>query len=409
MTPRERVLSVLEHREVDRIPIDFAGHRSSGITAIAYAKLLKLLGMEGRPIRIYDPTQQLAIVDEEVLNKFGVDTIELGRGFCLDEESWVDWELPDGTPCQMPAWASPKWEKDAWVIWSPDGRVVARMPQGSWYFEQADYPLAERSDPKDIAAVIEKRIWIGVPGVPGPLKEGLDGERLLSEGARRLREKTNRAVIGVFGGNLLELGHSLFRNDNFFILLAAEPQKAHNFLDQILEMHLADLERYLAAVGDSIDVILFGDDLGMQTGPQISPKMYCEFFKPRHKRLWNRAKELANVKVMLHSCGGVRELLPHLIEAGIDAINPVQISCARMDAAELKQEFGKDIVFWGGGCDTQSILPNSTPEQIRKHVVQQIKILGNGGGFVFQQVHNIMPNVPPQNIVAMFDAVLNQG
>jgi uroporphyrinogen decarboxylase len=173
-------------------------------------------------------------------------------------------------------------------------------------------------------------------------------------------------------------------------------------------MHLANLERFLAAVGDSIDIILFGDDLGMQTGPMLSPQMYCEFFKPRHTRLWRRAKELADVKVMLHCCGGVRELLPHLIEAGLDAINPVQISCAGMDAAQLKAEFGRDLTFWGGGCDTREILTEASPEQVAEHVRNQVRTLAPGGGFVFQQVHNILANVPPANIVAMFDAVNRQ-
>jgi uroporphyrinogen decarboxylase len=189
------------------------------------------------------------------------------------------------------------------------------------------------------------------------------------------------------------------------MMLAAEPKKAHAFLDELMEIHLENLDRFLGAVGESLDIILFGDDLGMQTGPMISPQMYCEFFKPRHAVLWNRAKQLADVKVMLHCCGGVRELLAHLIEAGLDAINPVQISCRGMDAAELKAEFGKDITFWGGGCDTRDILSNGTPEQVAAHVKRQVDVLRPGGGFVFQQVHNILANVPPANIVAMFDAV----
>jgi uroporphyrinogen decarboxylase len=189
------------------------------------------------------------------------------------------------------------------------------------------------------------------------------------------------------------------------MMLAAEPKKAHAFLDELMEIHLENLDGFLGAVGEFIDIILFGDDLGMQTGPMISPQMYCEFFKARHAVLWNRAKQLADVKVMLHCCGGVRELLAHLIEAGLDAINPVQISCRGMDAAELKAEFGKDITFWGGGCDTRDILANGTPEQVARHVREQVAILRPGGGFVFQQVHNILANVPPANIVAMFDAV----
>ena len=166
-----------------------------------------------------------------------------------------------------------------------------------------------------------------------------------------------------------------------------------------------NLEQFLGAVGDSIDVICFGDDLGTQNSPQISPRMYREFFKPRHAILWGRAKQLANVKVMLHCCGAVRPLLRDLIEAGLDAINPVQISCRGMEAEGLKRDFGTDLTFWGGGCDTQRVLPNGTPAEVREHTLHQCEVLAPGGGFVFQQVHNIMANVPPENILAMYHAV----
>jgi uroporphyrinogen decarboxylase len=163
------------------------------------------------------------------------------------------------------------------------------------------------------------------------------------------------------------------------------------------------LEKFLGLVGQYIDVINFNDDLGMQTGPQISPRMYREFFKPRHARLWQRAKD-AGVKAMLHSCGDIRLLLPDLIEAGLDAVNPVQVSCKGMEPEGLKRDFGKDITFWGGGCDTQWLLSHGTPEEVTKHVKHQVEVLRHDGGFVFQQVHNILADVPPQNIVAMFDA-----
>ncbi len=142
----------------------------------------------------------------------------------------------------------------------------------------------------------------------------------------------------------------------------------------------------------------------MQTGPFLSRKMYPEFFKPRHSIMWKRAKQLANVKVMLHSCGGIRELLPDLIEARLDAVNPVQTSCQGMEPAGLKAAFGSEMVFWGGGCDTQTALSFETPEAVKKHVRERVGIMAPGGGFVFQQVHNIMANAPPENIVAMFQA-----
>jgi uroporphyrinogen decarboxylase len=409
MTPRERVLAALNHQEPDRVPIDFSGHRSSGIAAITYAKLRVALGLPERPIRVYDPIQQLAIVDEDVLERFHVDTIELGRGFALEAEHWVDWTLPDGTPCQMPQWATPERQQGAWVLRSTSGRIIGRMPDGALYFEQAHWPFHQTDDLDRIPEALDETIWCAVTSPPGPLAAGPEGERLLAEGARKLRARTDRAIIGLFGGNLLEMGQFLYRIDNFLMLLAASPKRAHEFLDRIVQMHLANLERFLRLVGESIDIILFGDDLGMQRGPQLSRAMYQEFFKPRHARMWRRAKELANVKVMLHCCGGVRPLLPDLIEAGLDAINPVQISCTGMESRGLKADFGRDMTFWGGGCDTHTVLSRGTPEEIRRHVREQVSIFKPGGGFVFQQVHNILADIRPDSVIAMFDAACEKG
>ncbi len=407
MDSRSRVLAALNHQETDRVPLDLSGHRSSGIAAIAYAKLRDCLGLPKKPIRVYDIVQQLAVVDEDVLERFEVDTIELGRGFALGDEHWADWTLPDGTPCQAPAWIHPERQKDGWVIRDRQERIIARMPDGALYFEQTYYPFADgEADHATLPDVMPECMW-ALSAPPGPLVEGPGGDAAFVEGAKRLRARTDRAIIGLFGGNLLEWGQFLYRNDNFLALLAAEPDRAHDLLERLTQHHLKNLEKYLGLVGPYIDVILFGDDLGMQTGPQISPRMYREFFKPRHARMWKRAKELANVKVMLHCCGGVRQLLPDLIDAGLDAINPVQISCRGMDAAGLKKDFGKDITLWGGGCDTQWILGHATPREINEHVKKQIEILRPGGGFVFQQVHNILADVPPQNVVAMLDTVRN--
>jgi uroporphyrinogen decarboxylase len=211
--------------------------------------------------------------------------------------------------------------------------------------------------------------------------------------------------VGLFGGNLVEMGQFLYGMDRFLLMLAAEPREVHRFLDRVVEIHLANLERFLACAGQSMDIIAFGDDMGMQTGPQFSPAMYREFFKARHALMWARAKQLAPVRVMLHCCGGVRPLIRDLIEAGLDAMNPVQTSCSGMDPAELKREFGGDLVFWGGGCDTQSVLPAASPDGVRRHVKERVRILAPGGGFVFQQVHNVLASVPPENVVAMLDAV----
>jgi uroporphyrinogen decarboxylase len=280
---------------------------------------------------------------------------------------------------------------------------MARMPEQAITFDQVYWPfLDDEEDLSRIEELYPEHLWTGMASPPGP---SISGPAELAAGAHALRASTDRAILGLFGGNLLEMGQFYYRMDNFLMMLGGEPQRVHRFLDALMEVHLRNLEQFLGAVGDSIDVICFGDDLGTQNSPQISPRMYREFFKPRHAILWGRAKQLANVKVMLHCCGAVRPLLRDLIEAGLDAINPVQISCRGMEAEGLKRDFGTDLTFWGGGCDTQRVLPNGTPAEVREHTLHQCEVLAPGGGFVFQQVHNIMANVPPENILAMYHAV----
>lgn len=407
MTSRERVLAALNHHEPDRIPLDLSGHRSSGIAAMAYGRLRDYLGLPHKPIRVYDPVQQLAIVDEDVLQRFQVDTIELGRAFALEDKFWREWELPDGQPCLMPAWALPEKQEGEWVMRSRrTGRVIARMPQSVWYFEQANWPFLEQERLDALEAEFDECMWSAIASPPGPIVAGPGGEQVFREGAQRLRQQSDRAIIALFGGNFLEFGQWFYRNDRFFMLLAGEPERAHRFLDGLLAIHLRNLEGFLRAVGDQIDVILFGDDLGMQSGPQVSPAMYRKFFKPREQQMWRLVKQRCpHLKILLHCCGGVRELLSDLADAGLDAINPVQITCRGMDPAGLKRDFGQRLTFWGGGCDTRDVLIQGTPHSIREHVKRLIDIWRPGGGYVFQQVHNILADVPPQNVVAMLDAV----
>ena len=193
--------------------------------------------------------------------------------------------------------------------------------------------------------------------------------------------------------------------DNYLLATEMYRDKALQLSEKLFEIHLENLEKWISAVGPYVDIVLFGDDLGGQQGPLISPGTYRELYKPYHRRLWKRAKELADVKVQLHCCGGIYELMEDLIDAGLDAVNPVQISCRGMDPERLKQEFGGRITFWGGGCDTQRVLPMATPDRVRDHVRELTGIFSRGGGFVFQQVHNILANVPPENIVAMLESV----
>jgi len=408
LTSRQRVMKAVNHQEPDRVPIDLGGHPSSGISAIAYNRLKRHLGIDSGDIYVYDFIQQLAIVEPELLDRFAVDTIELGRGFALEAQDWRDWVLPDGTPCKIPAHIHPVKVGRDWHVYHEDGTLIAIQKAGSLYFEQTCWPLAgtDEASPEDLSRALQKVMWAALGMPPAPIGYDEEGLRRLEEGARALRQSTDRAIIGVFGGSIYELCQYLFGMKDFWLLLAGEPTKAHRALDQLVEMHLQNLEYFLGTVGPHIDIIGFGgDDLGMQSGPQISPRMFQEFFQPRYKLMWDRAKQLADVKVMLHSCGSIFALLPGLIDAGVDIVQPVQTTAKDMEPERLKREFGQDICLWGGGCNTQRILPFGTPEQVAEDVRRRVSILAPGGGFVFQQIHNIQADVPPENIVAMLDAV----
>lgn len=411
MNARERVLAMLSHLEPDRVPIDFGGHRSSGIMAIAYARLKEALGITSGDIYVYDMIQQLAIVEPPVLDILGGDVVEMGRGFMTDEGDWVDWTLPDGTPCKVPGYVNLEKRGEDWWLLAHDGQELGVQKRGCLYFEQTHFPLMERGIQEDDFADLEEQlaytIWTGVPTPGGHLTLDDEGLAALAAGAKALRESTDRAIVGLFGGNFFEVPQFLYRNDNYMMYMALYPEAIHRLSEALLALYSRNLEKWLGAVGPYIDVILFGDDLGGQNGPLMSPRMYREYYKPYHSALWQQAKALADVKVMLHCCGGVELLMSDLIEAGLDTMNPVQITCRGMDPLLLKERYGDRHCFWGGGCDTRDVLPNGTPEQVRDHVREQVAILAPGGGFVFQQVHNIMADVPVPNILAMFEAVNN--
>lgn len=404
---RESVRQAFRFEEPEKIPVDFAGHRSSGIAAMAYARLKDALGVPG-PVRVYDMVQQLAVVDEEVLDRFGVDTVEMGRGFCTEDADWTEWQLPDGTPCLIPAYLNVEQRGADWWLLGEDGRDLAVQRKGCLYFEQTRFPLADtditRDDFAELEEALGRNMW-SAAAHPGGHLSPFDDFDELAAGARRLRESTDRAIVGLFGGNLFELPQWLYGMQNYFLYMGLYPEHVTRLSEALCQLHLRYLERWLAAVGPHIDVVCFGDDLGGQNGPLLSVEMYRRFYKPCHARLWRRAGELADVTTMLHCCGGIRPLLEELLDAGIDAVNPVQVSAADMDAGALKRDFGDRMVFWGGGCDTHRVLGGAAPAAVADHVRAQAAALAPGGGFVFQQVHNIQANVPPENIIAMFDAV----
>jgi len=395
ITSRERVLTAIRHEEPDRLPIDFGGMASTGIMAIAYARLKEHLGITKGEIRIFDIGQQLAEVEPEILSRFGVDVISMVNSLGeATSECWKPWKLPNGTPCQIPANLDLRSDEEngGWLIWE-HGVPTRRMSASSLYFSEVFHPLAEMTSPEEL-----KRI---------PMPVISDEElKFLEMHAKALYENTDLAIMANFGGNILETGNSLRGFTRFMMDLARGGTFVEDLIGGIVETQFLNLSLYLEAVGSYVQIIQFGDDLGMQDRPIMSRSMYQKYLMPGHQKLFQYVHHNSNCAVFLHSCGSIRPLIPDLITAGVEILNPVQTSAKNMDPQQLKDEFGNQITFWGGGCDTQHVLPFAKPDEVARHVKERIQIFASGGGFVFNQVHNIQADVPPENVVAMFDAAL---
>jgi len=388
--------------------MDLGSTPSSGISAIAYNRLEKHLGVRGGKTKVYDVVQQLAEPEDWALDQFGIDVIDIGRAFNVKDEDWLLGTLPDGSEAYFPHWFSPSPQPDGRRdVFMRDGTRIASMPAGAAFFDQTCFPYIDGypDDFLDLPKAMGKVLWAALVHSPWD-RAGEDGFwEKLREKALALRENSDRALMIVCGCNLFEWGTFLRRMDNFLMDLAAEPSKVEALLDALMEIHLNTLERVCAAVGDIADIIRFGDDLGTNEGPFMSPSTYRKLFKPRHAMLYEYVKRNSRMHTFLHSCGSISALIPDLIDAGLEIINPVQTSCRRMEPERLKREFGKDIAFWGGGCDIRSVLSRGTPSEIKEHVKRRLSILSPGGGFVFCAEHNILPDAPPENIAALFEAV----
>jgi uroporphyrinogen decarboxylase len=408
MTPRERILATIAHRQPDRVPVDLGAMRSTGISAIAYSRLKRRLGLANGTIRIYDIVQQLAQPEDDILDRFHIDAVDLGRIYNPRDADWRPIQLPDGSAAAYPAWFQPKpTAEGGWKVFAPDGTEIAVMLKEMLFFDQSCYPYLEGypADYRDLQGAMSKVLWAAMPSSPWDHAAEPDFWPRLRQHALELRQRTDRAIMIGCGCNLFEWGCFLRRMDNFLMDLAAQPEEVERLLDALLERHLAALQHVCRAVGDVVDLIQFGDDLGMTNGPIMSLPTFRRFFKPRYKQLCDFVKRNSRLRVFLHSCGGIYDLLPDLIEAGVEVINPVQTNCRHMEPERLKREFGKDVTFWGGGCDTASVLPRGTPAEVKEHVKRRLEILAPGGGYVFNTVHNILADVPPENIVAMYEAV----
>ena len=409
MTSRERILAAINHQEPDKVPIDLGATPSSGISAIAYGNLKRHLGIDSGQTLVYDVVQQLAQPEEDILDRFGIDAVDLGRTFNASEDDWYEVTLFDGSKAYYPTWFRPTpTPEGGYVGHAADGTEISIQLKNMNYFDQSHFPWLEdypEDIPGNLPDAMSKVLW--QEHVHSPWDHASDDGfwETLRSNAIKLRENSDRAIMLVIGCNLFEWGTFLRRIDNFLMDLLAEPEEVEKVLEALMEIHLSTLEKACKYVGDIVDVIRFGDDLGMDTGPIMSPSTYQSLFKKHHTTLCDYVHKNSSMKTFLHSCGSIRAVLPDLIEAGFDIINPVQTVCRDMEPDRLKKDFGNDITFWGGGADTRTEINHGTPESVRKHVLERLEIFTPGGGFVFNTVHNILPDVPPENIVAMYDAV----
>jgi uroporphyrinogen decarboxylase len=380
MTSRERVLTTLNHEIPDRVPIDFGGNQT-GIHKNAYRNLVRYLGLE-EEIRIMDDVQQLARPSERVLERFRVDTRYVAAGPAstwkrgivraerdgriwhdLTDEFGVRWSMPDDQPLYMDITLNPL--ADATIK------------------DVRDYTWPKGDDPGRFAGLRDR--------------------------ALRIRNDTPYAVVSGISGVIYEFGWYLRGFERWFCELLTDPEFCEAVLDQMLKYWLDWFRLFLDEVGDIVDVIMIGDDLAGQDGPLFHPEIYRRLVKPRHKRLVRYIRSRTRAKIWYHTCGSCLAHIPDLIDNGIHILNPVQLGARQMDPAELKRRFGRDLVFWGGGCDAQHVLPRGAPGDIVDNARRNLAAFMPGGGYVFTGIHNIQGDVPPENIVALFDTAYEHG
>jgi len=380
MTSRERITKAINHETPDRVPIDLGGFQT-GIHQRAYAALLEHLGIQDE-IRILDPIQQIAVPCEAVLERFHVDTrYVLAHG----PDSFKGGIEKNHRNCKL--WHDLKDEFG--VVWSmPDDQQL--------FMDISHHPLA-KARIKDLQDY--------------PFPDGADPTRFtgVRDQALQLRNNTPYALCTGIGGVVYEICWYMRGLEMWFTDMMVDPEFCEALLDKTLAFWLGFYSGFLKEIGDLVDVIMIGDDLTGQSGPLFSPEIYRKIVKPRQKKLVQHIKSLTTAKIWYHTCGGCTEYIPDLIDNGVDILNPVQISADGMAPKVLKEKFGNQIALWGGGVDSQHTLPFGTPEQVRQEVRANLEAFKPNGGYVFNNVHNIQYGVPPQNIVALFDAAKEFG
>jgi len=373
MTSRERALAALNHKEPDRVPIDFGSTRDTSIVLCGYEKLKKHFGI-GDESKIANRMMQIVDVNEKILEKLHIDfrplnlgSPDVGQDTFVGENKYVD-----------------EWG------------VERVKPIGGFYFDQLHFPLSGEITVQDLM----KYPW------PDPNDKGR--YRGLKERALALKNNTDQAIVLNLPAAFIHTSQYLRGFEDWFVDLALDQKLAGVLFDIILEINMAICENALHAVGEYVDVISTSDDLGLQEGLMINIETYRKLIKPRHEKFIRKLHSKSGAKVFFHSCGAIMPIMGDLIDIGVDILNPVQVSAKGMDPAHMKKLYGDHLVFWGG-IDTQNVLPNKTEDEVRQEVARMIGIMGENGGYVLSAVHNIQPDVPVENILAMYDQAVRCG
>ena len=395
MTSREKVRRLLNREPIDGIVIDFGGMSSTGISAIAYNRLVKALGLPERPARVYDIFQQVAAPDMDVIERMGGDFVQAYRmrlRFGISCRQWKPDTLADGSACLVPSETAPVVDAQGNRIILVDGVPFAKMPAGGVYYDQIAHPLESVEEVEDLDDYH-----------PAVMQDD-EVDYILRE-VDDLYENTDKSILFGFGGSVFEQGQRDFGFENFYCSLLIHKEMLHRYMRMTTDAYIASLSKLLPHIQDKIDVIQFFDDLGTQQSLQVSPEAYREMIKPYHARMFGYIHEhYPRLKVLLHSCGAIGDIIPDLVKSGVDLLNPVQISARGMDPQMLKDTYGDRLIFWGGCADMQGFVQNTDDIQaIREHVDRLIHIFAPGGGLVFSQIHNFQFDLPPEKILAIFD------
>ena len=415
MTSRERIDAACRRREPDILPVDFGGGFQTGIHAGIVYQLRQRLGLDkpGTPVKVVEVYQMLGEVAPDLQAVLCIDTACVagtGTMFGYAAKEFKEWEMADGTPVLVPVDFNTDYEPNGDLLQYPEGDTSAgasgRMPAGGHFFDAIirQKPIDDdKLKPEDNLEEF------------GPVTD--DELQYYKLRAERLFNQTDKALFCTFGGlsfGDIALVPATFLKDpkgirdieEWYVSTLTRPGYIKAVFDRQADIAIANLRRLHEAVGDTISVIQTnGTDFGTQKGPFLSPRQYRDLFKPYQKRLHDWIHENTSWKTFMHCCGGIEPLINDIIEAGFDVLNPVQCSAAGMDPKTLKKRYGKRITFWGGGVDTQKTLPFGTPQEVTEEVKQRIEIFGEGGGFVFCTIHNVVAKTPIENLLAMFEAI----